>query len=96
MKNRILQLEEFIISIPNKIRELCIDLIKQCYTVIGKLKDLSQTNYNLGIFHIDKGNINDAKMRFRFTIKLNPEIALSHYHLARCHIFDLEFDKAKQ
>lgn len=96
MKNRILQLEEFIVSIPQKIRVLILEFMNQCSIAVEKLKNLSQTNYNLGIFHMDKGNVNDAKMRFNFTVKLNPDLALAHYHLARCHLFNLDFDKARQ
>ncbi len=96
MKNRILQLEEFIVSLPHRIRELALEMINQCSIAIEKLRNLSQTNYNLGIYHMDKGNVNDAKMRFSFTIKLNPSLALAHYHLARCHLFFLDFDKARQ
>lgn len=96
MKNRILQLEEFIVSLPHRIRKLALEMIDQCYVAIEKLKNLSQTNYNLGLYHMDKGNVNDAKMRFSFTVKLNPEFPLAHYHLARCHLFNLDFDKARQ
>lgn len=96
MKNIILKLEEFIVRLPQKVRELVSDFLEQFYIAIGKLKNLSQTNYNLGIFHMDKGNINDAKMRFIFVTKLAPELPLAHYHLARCYLFNLAFDKATQ
>lgn len=96
MKNRILQLEEFVASLPQKIENMGIEFIQYVYTTIDKLKDLSQTNYQLGLFHMDKGNVSDAKMRFVFVTKLAPEFALAHYHLARCHLFNIDFEKARQ
>lgn len=96
MKAKILELEGLVVSLPQKIKSFILDLIQQFYIAIDKLKNLSETNYNLGIFHIGKGNMRDAKMRFIFTIKLKPDFALAHYHLARCYLFDLAFDKAKQ
>lgn len=95
MKIKILALEDFIVSIPQKCKTYIADLIKYIHEAIDKLTNLSQTNYDLGVFHINKGNMRDAKMRFIFVIKLKPDMALAHYHLARCHLFNLEFDKAK-
>lgn len=95
MKTKILALEDFIVSIPQKCKTYFTDLTKYIYEARGKLTNLSQTNYDLGVFHINKGNMRDAKMRFIFVIKLNPDMAMAHYHLARCHLFNLEFDKAR-
>ncbi len=55
MKTKILQLEEFIVAIPKKIRDFIFDSIDQFYVSLNKMRNLSQTNYNLGIFHIDRG-----------------------------------------
>lgn len=96
MKEKILQLEEFVISIPQNIKYWIFDLVCYFFTALDKLKNLSNTNYELGVFHINNGNMNDAKMRFLFAIKLNPDFALSYYNLGRCYLFDLSFDKAKE
>ena len=95
MKTKILELEEFIVSLPKKVKCYIENFIKQIHVAQDKLKNLSETNYNLGLFHMDKGNISDAKMRFMFVIKLKPDFALAHYHLARCYLFNLAFDKAR-
>ncbi len=48
-----------------------------------KLKDVPGTNYNLGLYHLKKGNIRDAIMRFKFVLKLNNNNAFAHYYLAQ-------------
>ena len=95
MKEKLLNLEASVASIPQKIRVFFNNAMQEIYIAIDKLKNLSETNYRLGLYHMDKGNIRDAKMRFSFVLKLKPDFAPAHYHLARCHLFNLDFDKAK-
>lgn len=95
MKTKILALEEYIVNIPKNIRNYIANIIEQVKDAKRKLNNLSETNYNLGIFHINKSNMADAKMRFIFAIKLKPDLTLAHYHLARCHLFNLDFEKAR-
>ena len=95
MKEKLLKLEEAIVKIPTIIKNLYCEVIEEIKLSFIKLKDISTTNFDLGIHHMNCGNISDAKMRFILVIKLKPEIAMAHYHLGRCHMFNLAFDKAK-
>ncbi len=95
MKEKLLTLEATVASFPQKIRNFFNKTLQEVHIAIDKLKNLSETNYELGIYHMNKGNIRDAKMRFAFVIRLKPDFAIAHYHLARCYLFDLDFDKAK-
>ena len=61
----------------------------------AKVKNLSNTNYLLGLYHLEQGNIFDAKLRFQFTLRLNPDFSLAYYHLARIYIYNLEFNLSK-
>ena len=96
MKQKLLKIEQFIISVPEKIKATYHALIKHIQMAIEKAQDLSATNYELGIFHLNKGNIRDAIMRFLIVIKLKKEYALANYQLARCYIINSKLDKAKE
>lgn len=96
MKEAFIKIGDYIDSIPDRIRGISHGFIQECHVARKKLKNLPQTNYNLGIYHIDRCNMSDAKMRFFFVTKLDPRMALAHYHLARCHLFNLEYNKAKK
>lgn len=50
--------------------------------VRAKLSNLLETNYNLGLKHLEKGNISDAIFRFRFIKKFWPECYDAYYQLA--------------
>ena len=41
-----------------------------------------ETNYSLGLKHLDKGNVSDAIFRFRFVKRFWPECFDAHYQLA--------------
>ncbi|MSP33293.1 MAG: tetratricopeptide repeat protein [Rickettsiales bacterium] len=47
-----------------------------------KVSKLLETNYNLGLKHLEKGNISDAIFRFRFIKKFWPEHFDAYYQLA--------------
>ncbi len=47
-----------------------------------KVSNLLETNYNLGLKHLEKGNISDAIFRFRFIKKFWPEHFDAYYQLA--------------
>jgi predicted TPR repeat methyltransferase len=96
MKEKLLKIEGFIAELPTKAKDLSIQFLDNMRDSLLKMKDLVDTNYKLGLFHMDKGNIYDAKMRFLFVTKLKPDFLLAHYHLARCHIFNLDFSKARE
>lgn len=62
-----------------------------------KLKDLTGTNYNLALFHLNSGNISDAIMRFKITsymdkLKFYPDI---EYYLGLCYYIKFKYDESK-
>lgn len=48
----------------------------------SKMSNLLETNYNLGLRHLEKGNISDAVFRFRFIKKFWPDCFDAYYYLA--------------
>ena len=63
-----------------------------------KLKDLTRTNYNLALFHLNSGNTSDAIMRFKITSyidkqKLYPDI---EYYLGLCYYITFKYDDSKE
>ena len=96
MKQYFLRFIACIAGLVQDIRDFFVDSVKWVNAAAIKLKDLVKANYDLGLLHIENGNILDAKMRFMIVIKFRPDFALAHYHLARCHLFNLSFDQAKQ
>lgn len=96
MKQKLLKLEKMIVGIPQQLKVMYKAALEHFKTASIKIKDLSNTNYELGLFHIDKGNLRDAEMRFLFVLRLKKDFALAHYHLARCYLFNVKFDKAKK
>ncbi len=94
MKQKLLKLEQAIIKLPQKIKELYHDTLNHIAEAKEKMKDIGQTNYNLGLFHINQGNLKDAKFRLFITIKMNKNVALCHYHLARCYIYESKIKEA--
>lgn len=51
-----------------------------------KLANIVDTNYQLGLFHLNANNINDAEFRFRFVLYFDPEHYEAAYHLSKCLI----------
>lgn len=49
-----------------------------------KLDDLPDTNYNLALDHLENGAFNDAMLRLRIVIKLEPDHFMAHYNLGIC------------
>lgn len=96
MKNFLNKLENTFTALPRMIKGTFNNYIKEFYVAKAKLQNFVQTNYQLGVHHIDRCNMSDAKLRFFMVTKLEPNFALAHYHLARCHLYNLAFDKAKE
>ncbi len=61
---------------------------KDFFTIKDRLKNLRETNYKLGLKHLENGNIKDAIFRFRFINKFWPDLLDAHYQLAYCLILD--------
>ena len=59
------------------------ELAKKEYDSIKeKSKNLVETNYKLGISHLEKGNLSDASFRFFIMTKFWPKFYEAHYQLA--------------
>ncbi|MBM5782579.1 MAG: tetratricopeptide repeat protein [Pelagibacterales bacterium] len=61
-----------------------------------KFNNLLETNYNLGLTHLENGYLGDAIFRFKFIIKFWPQHYDSHYQLAYCLILKNKFSQAKK
>jgi len=55
---------------------------KEFYSIKEKSKNLVETNYKLGISHLEKGNLSDASFRFFIMTKFWPKFYEAHYQLA--------------
>ncbi|MFM7620127.1 MAG: tetratricopeptide repeat protein [Alphaproteobacteria bacterium] len=67
-----------------------IEIIKE------KSKNLLQTNYHLGLKHLENGNIADATFRFKFIQKFWPHHFDTHYQLAYCYFLQNRFARSKK
>ena len=65
-------------------------------TIRKKCSNLFETNYQLGLKHLENGNLSEAIFRFRFINKFWPNHLESYYQLAYCLILANKFDKAKK
>lgn len=60
-----------------------------------KCKNLRETNYKLGLSHIEKGNLSDANFRFSIIIKFWPDFKEAYYQKAYIYMLENEPQKAK-
>lgn len=61
-----------------------------------KCKSLRETNYKLGLKHLENGHLRDAIFRFRFIKKFWPDMLDAHYQLAYCLTLNNKLGEAKQ
>jgi hypothetical protein len=66
------------------------------HLVVSKCKNLLETNYKLGMKHLEAGNLSDAIFRFRFIKKFWPEFYEGQYRLAYCLMLKEKEFEAKQ
>ena len=78
-------LKNLLPKLKNKINEFKI-----------KSKNLKKTNYELGVYHFNLGNINDAIFRFKILKKLGYQSEDLEYLLGRCYFEKNKFEKAKE
>lgn len=61
------------------------ELVKnEFFSIKNKCKNLRETNYALGLKHLQNGNLSEAIFRFRFIKKFWPDLFDAHYQLAYC------------
>jgi tetratricopeptide (TPR) repeat protein len=56
--------------------------IKEYALIKEKSKNLVETNYKLGMSHLEKGNLSDAHFRFFIMTKFWPQFYEAYYQLA--------------
>jgi len=54
--------------------------VKEYASIKEKSKNLVETNYKLGISHLEKGNLNDARLRFFIMTKFFLHIKMLFMH----------------
>lgn len=69
--------------------------ILESKTISKKMQDLQKTNYELGMMHLNKGNINEAIFRFKIVRKFWPNNYKAHLNLIYCY-FILKKEKQAQ
>lgn len=68
---------------------------QEFFAIKDRIGNLRQTNYKLGLKHLENGHIKDAIFRFRFINKFWPELLDAHYQLAYCLTLDNKSSQAK-
>jgi tetratricopeptide (TPR) repeat protein len=71
-------------------------LQQEFQSIKSKCNNLKETNYQLGMKHLEDGNLTDAIFRFRFIKKFWPELLEGQYQLAYCLILDKKPWEAKK
>ncbi len=61
-----------------------------------KLNNLLETNYKLGLSHIERGNISDAIFRFKFIKRFWPHCFDAYYQLAYAYVLYRKPYRAKE
>ncbi|WCR57574.1 methyltransferase [Wolbachia endosymbiont of Ctenocephalides felis wCfeJ] len=63
----------------------CNALYKEVTALLGKYKNLLNTNIEIGLYHFYKGNISDAKLRFWLISIFYSNLPIVWYNIGRCH-----------
>lgn len=70
--------------------------LQEFFSIKEKSKNLVETNYKLGVYHLEKGNLSDAKVRFFLMTKFWPKFHEPYYQLAYILMLEQEPFKAKK
>ncbi len=71
-------------------------VVMEYQTIINKSQNLSKTNYELGIKHLEQGNLKEAIFRFKITKKFWPENYDAYYELIYCLIMEEDLEEAQK
>ena len=69
---------------------------EEFFTIKYKMSNLLETNYQLGLKHLQNEKLSDAIFRFRFIKKFWPEFYEAYYQLAYCLALKGKSDDAKK
>lgn len=73
-----------------------IESIKnELHQVRARFANLLDSNYKLGLYHLERGNLKDAIFRFHFIKRFWPNHYDSYYQLAYCLILSKKYAKAQ-
>jgi tetratricopeptide (TPR) repeat protein len=72
------------------------DFIHESKTIQFKLKNLAETNYQLGLRHLQAGHLSDAIFRFKFIKKFWPDNYDAYYQLAYSLLLKKRNNEAKE
>ena len=70
------------------------EAISESKIIREKLKNLHKTNYELGLYHLEKGNIGEAIFRFKIVRKFWPHDYDAHLKLIYCFCITGNFERA--
>ncbi len=103
IKDMVFKLKDFtlacangVLSAPIALKQKLVDAKNDVFEVRSKLKNMRQSNFDLGIYHLEKGNFKDAIFRFklidRFLDKDNPKVI---YQLGIAYFMNGDYVKSK-
>ncbi len=85
----------FIISLPTNIIEGIVWVKKYISDTNSKFKNLSSINIELGIYHLKKGNYNDAILRFQIVSRfLKQQVEESYYWMSITYFIKGNYQKS--
>lgn len=89
LKKKSQELSEFFSSTAQQVQN-------EFFIIKEKCSDLANTNYKLGLKHLENGNLSEAIFRFRFVKKFWPNHYDSYHQLAYCLVLDNKSAEAKK
>jgi tetratricopeptide (TPR) repeat protein len=69
---------------------------EEYFSIREKTKNLRQTNYNLGIKHLENGHVDEAIIRFKIIRRFWPDVIDAQYQIAYCLVLKEKFKEAKK
>jgi len=88
LKNRSQQFGSFLVKFLN-------DSVIEYNSIREKCKNLQNTNYELGLKHLENNNVDEAIFRFKITKKFWPNCHNANYQLAYCYSLIEKYYKAE-
>jgi tetratricopeptide (TPR) repeat protein len=83
-------------NLVNAVGSLFLRAQDEILLIREKSKNLRETNFKLGLMHLEKGNLPEAIFRFRFIKKFWPDLYDAYYQLAYCLVIKKRYAEAKQ
>lgn len=85
----------FILNIPNLIKKQYHRFLQDCHNLKYNIKNFAEANINLGIYHVNNENYNDAIFRFKLVDRFfKPNDPLVHYWLGWAYFLKKNYNQA--